>query len=1205
MFILYKILLILLLSVSFLLPADTFTEYLDPVTGQWCTVVKDVIALKFSPQLFSRDRSRILTQMRNENSEIRVNEKSAVSGRGVSLALSTAAAQNALERIIEKSIPVEITVSGPLDNAIQRYRAYRSVSAAEPVFVYFPVDFVYNDSLFSAQWALTAQGMNITNAWKITNLSSAPIAVIDSGFFTNHDDLKNIRWTNAYDVTDSTSDVRHPSSTHGTLVAGCIGATSHNSIGTSGVISNSVIIPIKAMGDSSSGFYSTHTAAAIDYAVNYGARIINMSLGGTGFSAIIESACERAYQSNVTVVAAAGNSGTITAIFPAAYPSVIAVASINSNRVRSPFSSYGTHLDVCAPGEYIWSSSFSSNTSTYEAVNGTSFAAPYVSAVLGLCLGVQPGLSNYQLRNFLRQSAADLGDSGFDIHYGYGAADASALLTAVSNSTSLSSNRIVCAILFPSNYTHLLADTVFRVHGYADTTAVFSNRLSFGEGNSPQIWSAAGTVTGSITNNAAFSFSIAGMVPDVYTFRLETFTAGGIAEDRKTIYVGGPGVLCYGGRDNEKYRQRYFIGDITGTQTVAVGYRYGYYGDSYIIRNTGNNPVSSFWPYQIPGTVSYIHACSFFSSDPYSSVLFCDSLTSYADIIGYSGSRTRIDTPIKGYTRYTILRTGDINADGSDELLYNGYLSSSGKQSGSYYTWTYRFEMIGQNGTVYADNEIFDQNASHLVGDIDLDGYEDIVFRQISFLNNGTSSGKFGESIAYINAKKTGILYAWPDVSMSYSEFSSVYDTAFRTLQAIADINNDRSPDVLFSRYTGGNVYYNAFSAGGALIYKTDRGGIAVSAANLPYVWLVPYGTTNGAGVILQTVNPSNTGYYAHHIFCPAGTYLWCVQDKEPLALCAAVGDIDGDAVPDVVIGRSSGDFFQYTLTGVLVKKLPFGAMAAPYEIYIRDFDRSGSTGIFIKCEDDSYQIHTASGDPRAVSASSLSGNKKNQGLHDLCDLRLVKPRMTFPVDGSVLYTGMKFSAETTNLMQDNSILGALFYGVQGGTNHVVIGRGPVSPSNDFVLEITATNLNFSAVYCRTIDAAGDVSPASDLITNLRPFTNYVIAKKIEARNAPNPFSLSSHPYTLINTFLPKAELIVRIYTYSGVLIRILETAGTEVFAEKGTAEWDGLNENGQPVAPGVYFFTVEGKHDSAVAEAFSAEKIDFASPGSFIIVTP
>ncbi|WP_186725513.1 S8 family serine peptidase [Planomicrobium sp. CPCC 101110] len=275
--------------------------------------------------------------------------------------------------------------------------------------------YVPSDSGYKKQWHLPK--IQMPKAWDTTKGSSAiTVAVIDNGVQVSHPDLKGKIVSPYNAVTGGTTFSAQP---HGTHVAGII-AASINKKGVAGVAPNVKIMPVNVF-QTSGGAYAYDVAVGIIYAADKGANVINMSLGGYNYSYVQDVATTYAKSKGVTIVAAAGNDDTSTLTYPASLPSVIGVSATNSSDRITGFSNYGSHIDLAAPGQDIYSSV---SGSSYMNMSGTSMASPVVAGVAALVLSKNPLLSPDQVENILTGSAADLGSEGWDYFYGYGRVDA-------------------------------------------------------------------------------------------------------------------------------------------------------------------------------------------------------------------------------------------------------------------------------------------------------------------------------------------------------------------------------------------------------------------------------------------------------------------------------------------------------------------------------------------------------------------------------------------------------------------------------------------------------------------------------------------------------------------------------------------------------------------------------------------------------------
>ena len=164
---------------------------------------------------------------------------------------------------------------------------------------------------------------------------------------------------------------------HGTFVAGMIFANTNNELGIAGVMPNVRLMPIKVLTKANDAAVSD-VVRAINYAVENGADVINMSLGSNDFSQTLKDACDAAVEKGVIVVAAAGNDGNSTPCYPAAYDSVVGVGSLTKDNLLAASSQYGESVYVTAPGAGVVSTTNAANG--YKRSSGTSFAAPEAAA---------------------------------------------------------------------------------------------------------------------------------------------------------------------------------------------------------------------------------------------------------------------------------------------------------------------------------------------------------------------------------------------------------------------------------------------------------------------------------------------------------------------------------------------------------------------------------------------------------------------------------------------------------------------------------------------------------------------------------------------------------------------------------------------------------------------------------------------------------
>ncbi len=276
------------------------------------------------------------------------------------------------------------------------------------------------------QWDLDT--LAAESAWDLTAGCAGcgtTVAVVDSGVDGTHPDLAGqvLRGT---DYVRAGGNGWADGDGHGTHVAGTIAALTGNGLGVAGLAPGAKILPIRALDDDGSGWESD-VAAGILYAVEHSARIVNLSVGGSHGSDVLEQAVGYARQRGSVVVAAAGNEGDqgSPTSYPAAYPGVVAVASVGASGAVSAFSNRGSYVAVAAPGEGVWSTV---PDGRYARFSGTSMAAPHVAAAAALLASAAPGWSGQQIADALLSTADDIGAAGVDPASGHGLLDITAAL---------------------------------------------------------------------------------------------------------------------------------------------------------------------------------------------------------------------------------------------------------------------------------------------------------------------------------------------------------------------------------------------------------------------------------------------------------------------------------------------------------------------------------------------------------------------------------------------------------------------------------------------------------------------------------------------------------------------------------------------------------------------------------------------------------
>lgn len=282
-------------------------------------------------------------------------------------------------------------------------------------------DMNVNDPMAAQQWAMndsSAASVHASTAWSRTAGQGVVVAVIDSGIDLTHADLKNQLWVNPTEIAgnrkdddrngfiDDTNGANFLNNTgnvqddagHGTHVAGVIAASVNNSTGGVGLAPGAKIMALKVLDNAGNGSLNA-AVNAIYYAVNHGAKVINASWTISFGTPALQSAIAYAANKNVVFVTAAGNEGVnndVTASYPGnyRYSNVLTVTAVDTAGKLAGFSNFGaTKVDLAAPGVGI----MSTVPGGYDTWDGTSMAAPYVSATAALVASLRPDYTAAQI----------------------------------------------------------------------------------------------------------------------------------------------------------------------------------------------------------------------------------------------------------------------------------------------------------------------------------------------------------------------------------------------------------------------------------------------------------------------------------------------------------------------------------------------------------------------------------------------------------------------------------------------------------------------------------------------------------------------------------------------------------------------------------------------------------------------------------------
>lgn len=304
----------------------------------------------------------------------------------------------------------EAALAGVVDS-LRRSGLFSSVERDQQVRVAEP-----DDPYYGAQWGLPRGG--VPTAWTLSSGAGVTVAVVDTGVDAAHPDLQ-AQLLPGYDFLNDDADPDDDNG-HGTRMSGIVGAACDNGEGVCGVAPAATILPVKALDAQGYGPYSA-VANGIVYAVDHGARVVNLSLVGTAPSSILQAAVDYAVAHDVVVVAAAGNYGTDAPGYPGAAPGAVAVAAINDADAHPSFSNYGPWVSVSAPGVDVATTTAGGG---YATSTGTSPAAAFSSGVFALLFAANPAMDRATAVTRVQAGAVDLGVAGWDQYFGWGRVDA-------------------------------------------------------------------------------------------------------------------------------------------------------------------------------------------------------------------------------------------------------------------------------------------------------------------------------------------------------------------------------------------------------------------------------------------------------------------------------------------------------------------------------------------------------------------------------------------------------------------------------------------------------------------------------------------------------------------------------------------------------------------------------------------------------------
>ncbi|MBI4592275.1 S8 family serine peptidase [Candidatus Uhrbacteria bacterium] len=567
------------------------------------------------------------------------------------------------------------------------------------------------DRFRSELWYLDK--MSAPEAWEVeTGSEETIVAVLDAGFDVDHEDLVNQYWHNGDEVADNGRDednngyeddvvgwdfvdgdpdpspglgegVSDTVASHGTVIAGIIGATANNGLGITGINWDVSVMPLRVLNEFGAGS-TTDVRRALVYAVENGADVINLSFTFSQADERLRETIEWAYDQGVVIVAAVGNGNIDTDLFPI-YPAcfdsevgknvVIGVSATNQDDQKADFSNFGTRCtDIAAPGVDIFASVYH-DARTLEFITayaspweGTSLATPMVSGAAALLRSAYPSLTPDQVRHVLKLSVDPVAETSLEARKQlgagrvnlsralmYAASFAGTTLGSMSDSSVQPSKSFVVSQGFGSQ------STVRRMNGSGDILAEFD---AYDSGFHGGVRLAVGDVDGD-GEEEIITGAGPGGGPQVRIFDLNGNVNGQFFAFDEGQRMG---IFVVAGDVNADGVDEILVtSDEGGTGQVRIFNRYGHLKGAFFPHGRTTSAVRLALGNMDEDSESEI--ISVLATDGNGIVMIHDGTGRYA------GSFTTFDGSVRGLSVASI----DANGDGQEEILVasgKGYIPS-------------------------------------------------------------------------------------------------------------------------------------------------------------------------------------------------------------------------------------------------------------------------------------------------------------------------------------------------------------------------------------------------------------------------------------------------------------------------------------------------------------------------------------------------
>ena len=847
-----------------------------------------------------------------------------------------------------------------------------------------------NDPEFPDQYA--HQLIQMSDAWDIsTGSRDVVVAVTDTGVDVNHPDLKDNIWMNPGEIPENGIDddengfiddihgwnFENDSNEvtpegddwwdiggHGTQVAGVIAAVGDNGIGVSGINWQCSIMVLRL----SIEITSEEIASALDYAGANGADVLNMSFGADEFGPdgdpIVKEAIDKAFAAGILLTASAGNEDTTKPLYPAAYYNVMAVASTNGEDIKTGHSSFGTWVDITAPGTDIVTTDLEGE---YIATAGTSFSSPYVGAVGALVMSHRPELTNVEVRAILENTTDPVYYGDIDPIQGYigtGRVNAYEALMAADQRQPLGE------IVAPRQEEIFASDgndipLVLFVHGD-------SYRLEYTQyGN--EDWQLIDENSPFPDPNGFVNLSFANPGGGVFELRLSVDTEGTTHTDRKTFGLEyAPNIEPWPLPEDAEEADEWYLGsplclDVDGdgrneiVQASMIWDEDSYWSEGSITIWKEDGTTLPNWPMAEESNLWGLTASGMAVGDidgdgDYEIVVVDDYMVMATALHVESGQMVEGDWPLEvgDYWYAYIIGSpilADLDGDGDSEIIVA--LDEESRESDGLYAiqgdgtflWQRRYTSEGPMSVADFDGD----------GDVEITlcGYGPGITRVYTFvldhqgqqIERWRGGSRRGTAIVDLDGDgEFELVFCTEDSVMAvHIDGSKVWETKVGDLLgedgalSVGDIDGDGLSEVYVTSYVEADGF--AFS----LVHAFDHQGEELSDAGFPK------------------------------------TMMGDATDSSPV-----IGDIDGDGQKELVVGATGAPIMAWEADGSVTPGFPMLGLSTDYRTSpaIEDFDKDGDIEMMVNGYD--FQFHVidlpGSYNPDVIDWGSARHDPQNSG---------------------------------------------------------------------------------------------------------------------------------------------------------------------------------------------------------------------------------